>query len=103
MDPAQRGVDEDKGSPSQDGANPGEVQPGENRTISGSPSGAPSPVHLSLRKSTLQQGRAGNRAGKNAKDGNQTVIAGSVRRDETNPLHPWRFVHGALSPPAMTE
>ena len=36
--------DEDKGSPSQDGVNPGEVMPGENRQISGSPSGAPSPV-----------------------------------------------------------
>jgi hypothetical protein len=37
-------VDEDKGSPLQDGVNPGEVLPGENRQFSGSPSGVPSPV-----------------------------------------------------------
>ena len=61
--------DEDMGSPSQDGVNPGEGMPGENRQISGSPSGAPSPVYLSLRKQTLQQHRAGNCAEKTAKNG----------------------------------
>ena len=65
------------GSPSQDGVNPGEVTPGENRQISGSPSGAPSPVYLSLRKQTLLQHHASNRADKAAKNGIYPVIARS--------------------------
>ena len=65
--------DEDMGSPSPDGVNPGEVMPGENRQISGSPSGAPSPVYLSLRKQTLQQHHASNRADKDAKNGKHEI------------------------------
>jgi hypothetical protein len=45
----------------------------ENRQISGSPSGAPSPVHLSLRNKTLQQHRASNPAVKDAKSGHHHV------------------------------
>jgi hypothetical protein len=43
--------DEDEGSPSQDGAYPLPLimVAGENRQISGSPPGEPSPDHLSLR------------------------------------------------------
>lgn len=65
--------DEDMGSPSQDGVNPGEIMPGENRQISGSPSGAPSPVSLSLRIKTLPQRRASNPADKEAKRGRHEI------------------------------
>ena len=70
--------DEDMGSPSQDGVNPGEGMPGENRQISGSPSGVPSPVYLSLRKQTLQQHRTSNCADKAAKDGNNPSLRAPI-------------------------
>src|SRR5690349_23265257 len=48
----------------------------ENRAISGSPSGLPSPVSLSLRIKTLQEHRASDRADKGAKDGHQMSLRG---------------------------
>ena len=69
--------DEDMGSPSQDGVNPGEIMPGENRQISGSPSGVPSPVYLSLQKQTLQQHRTSNCADKAAENGVNMSLRGA--------------------------
>src|SRR5690349_14761950 len=48
----------------------------ENRAISGSPSGVPSPVSLSLRIKTLQQHRASDHADKGARNGHQMSLRG---------------------------
>src|SRR5215207_11130015 len=60
---------------------------GENRTISGSPSGAPSPVSLSLRIKTLQQHRASDHADKGAKNGHSMSLRGGALPPKQSPVN----------------
>src|SRR5690349_13521887 len=58
----------------------------ENRQISGSPSGVPSPASLSLRIKTLRQRRTSNRADKEAKSGNYISVRGDALPPKQSPV-----------------
>jgi hypothetical protein len=86
--------DEEKGSPPRGGVNPAagcislNQQTGENRKISGSPSGAPSPVFFPSEQKTLSQHCAGNCTGKttgNGKARSQIPDAAQTHRLNSEP------------------